>query len=206
MCARTGNRPKGLDLRQDPAPRLEEAEETESPTLCEGTPSVVPEAPTCDMPTNDESFRPTLDCSTGAVVLQGMGKGAGQSPVNRGSPAGADLGGLRSENSADKPDDIPPTGVTAADADDDDHEATVSNDERALDLIDQGTAPANSPSNFSQITGDEPASGLVRDGPLKTMHTRHSVSATIPVPQSSTSASGTHARHNQAGRTCKRRD
>jgi hypothetical protein len=69
MCARTGNGPEGLSLRQDPAPRTDEAEETRSPTLCEGTQGVIPEVPTCNAPTNDESFQPPLDCSAREVAL-----------------------------------------------------------------------------------------------------------------------------------------
>jgi hypothetical protein len=146
--------------------RTEESGEAQSPTLCEGTQGVVPETPMCDVSVNNESFWPTLDCFVGAVALQYISGCAGQPPFSYGPLAGADLGGLRSEIKADQPDDIPTSGVAAATYDHD-HEATVSSNERALNLVDQDTAPASSTSNFSQITGDKPESGLVRDGPLR---------------------------------------
>jgi hypothetical protein len=82
---------------------------------------------------------------------------------------------------------VPPSVTAAADS-----EATIRNDECALDPVSQGTV--NSISNFSQITGDEPASGLTEDCLWKNPHTKCSMA--IPVTESSTSVTQTYARHS----------
>jgi hypothetical protein len=93
---------------------------------------------------------------------------------------------------------VPPSVTAAAD----DPEATISNDECALNPVNQGTA--NSISNFSQITGDEPASELTRDCLWKNSYTRCSVA--IPVTGSSTSATRTYAKYSPASPISRRTD
>jgi hypothetical protein len=98
-----------------------------------------------------------------------------------------------SEIDTDQLDNVPPS-VTAAAAGGDD-EAIISNNECVLDSVDPETV--NSTLNFPQITDDEPASRLAKDGLRKNSHTRCSVA--IPLTESSTSATWMHATHSPAG-------
>jgi hypothetical protein len=104
----------------------------------------------------------------------------------------------------EQPGDMLANNVTAAAADHHHHEPTMGNDERALNLVDHSIAPASSISNFSQVVGDETASGLATDGLRKKSHPGCSVSVTIPMTGLSTPATWKHDRHNQAEQTRKR--